>query len=53
MTLKITVHSRKGARFTQEIVAGRHIMIADRPDSHGGDDSGPGPYSYLLAALGT
>ncbi|MCG8688473.1 MAG: hypothetical protein MI892_26625 [Desulfobacterales bacterium] len=53
MTLSITVQSKEGTRFAQEIVAGRHIMTADRAESFGGTDSGPGPYSYLLAALGS
>ena len=44
---------RGGARgFAQEIVAGRHRLIADEPVSAGGTDRGPGPYDLLLAALG-
>lgn len=40
-------------RFTTEITAGRHHMIADEPGSVGGEDFGPSPYGYLLAALGS
>jgi uncharacterized OsmC-like protein len=38
--------------FRQEIVAGKHGLIADEPVSVGGGDAGPGPYDYLLTALG-
>ena len=38
--------------FKQEIVAGKHHLIADEPVSAGGSDAGPDPYDYLLAALG-
>jgi uncharacterized OsmC-like protein len=38
--------------FKQEIVTGRHRLIADEPASAGGGDAGPDPYDYLLAALG-
>jgi uncharacterized OsmC-like protein len=38
--------------FKQEIVVGKHRLLADEPESAGGTDSGPGPYDYLLAALG-
>jgi uncharacterized OsmC-like protein len=39
--------------FQQEIVSGRHHLIADEPKDAGGLGSGPGPYDLLLAALGT
>lgn len=53
MALNITVHSVRGERYTQIIDAGRHTLVADKPEAQGGADRGPGPYSYLLAALGT
>ena len=53
MTLKIIVHSKKNERYAQEIIAGRHRMTADLKESHGVSSSGPGPYSFLLAALST
>jgi putative redox protein len=39
--------------FTQVIESGNHQFFADEPESYGGSDRGPGPYEYLLAALGT
>lgn len=38
--------------FLQEIVAGKHRLRADEPESYGGKDAAPGPYEYLLTALG-
>jgi uncharacterized OsmC-like protein len=38
--------------FKQEIVAGKHGLVADEPVSAGGGDAGPDPYDYLLASLG-
>jgi putative redox protein len=42
-----------GSRFAQKIAAGRHRLKADEPDSVGGTDTGPSPYDFLLAALGS
>jgi putative redox protein len=39
--------------FVQEIVAGRHQLRSDEPQSVGGTDQGPTPYGLLLAALGS
>lgn len=40
--------------FLQQIVAGKHQLVADEPtDVELGADKGPGPYDYLLTALGT
>src|SRR3954451_23544736 len=36
----------------QRVSAGRQVLMAGEPVEVGGDDSGPGPYDYLLAALG-
>ena len=40
------------ARFKQEVIAGKHRLLADEPESAGGSDAGPDPYDYLLTALG-
>ena len=38
--------------FLQEVVSGKHHLRADEPASAGGSDAAPGPYDYLLIALG-
>jgi putative redox protein len=38
--------------FRQQIDVGPHTFYADEPVDAGGDESGPDPYEYLLAALG-
>lgn len=38
--------------FLQEVVSGKHHLRADEPVSYGGTDAAPGPYDYLLIALG-
>lgn len=38
--------------YTTEVRAGRHSLLADEPESVGGDDLGPTPYGLLAAALG-
>ena len=35
------------------LIGGRHRLRADEPAKVGGDDTGPTPYDFLLAALGT
>ncbi len=47
----IVVHGGSDS-FKQEIVAGKHHLVADEPASVGGGDAGPDPYDYLLASLG-
>jgi putative redox protein len=54
-TDKQTAHVivRGGARnFQQEVIAGKHHLVADEPVSASGGDAGPDPYDYLLTALG-
>jgi putative redox protein len=47
------VVTRTQGHYRTEIAAGRHTLVADEPASVGGDDAGPTPYDYLLAALGS
>jgi putative redox protein len=39
--------------FPQEILVGRHQILADEPIAAGGTNTGPTPYDLLLAALGS
>jgi uncharacterized OsmC-like protein/alpha/beta superfamily hydrolase len=48
----VEVSETRSGRFLQRVRAGRHELVADEPIPVGGDDTGPGPYDYLLAALG-
>ena len=41
------------AGFLQEVDSGKHHLRADEPVSAGGSDAAPGPYDYLLVALGS
>ena len=38
--------------FAEIVRSGQHVLLADEPAAVGGTDTGPGPYQYLLAALG-
>ena len=38
-------------KFTTDIKAGRHRLIADEPESFGGKDLGPSPYALVAAGL--
>jgi len=49
----LVVRSVLGERFTQVVEAGKHQLFAYESESFGGSDREPGPYEYLLAALGS
>ncbi|MFQ5753775.1 MAG: alpha/beta fold hydrolase [bacterium] len=49
---RIVARSGKSG-FRTEINANGHHLVADEPISVGGTDSGPTPYDYLVAALGS
>jgi putative redox protein len=51
-TTVVTVTETEDGRYAQEITAGANVLTADEPPDKGGDDTGPDPYSLLLAALG-
>jgi uncharacterized OsmC-like protein len=48
----VLVRETRRGTFQQEVIVGMHRLYADEPESAGGLDSGPGPYDFLLAALG-
>ncbi len=39
--------------FAQHVTIGPHTLRGDEPAAFGGQDTGPSPYDFLLAALGT
>lgn len=50
---EVVVQERGTGKFVQDVIVGAHRLTADEPVSVGGNDEGPGPYEYLLAALGS
>lgn len=51
MSRTVVVKGVSGLRQTATI--GPHHFVADEAKDLGGNDEGPDPYEYLLAALGT
>ncbi len=49
----VVAETGKGKFANAISVGGRHALLADEPVEVGGNDTGPGPYDYLLAALGS
>ncbi|HEX8489478.1 MAG TPA: OsmC family protein [Chthoniobacterales bacterium] len=52
-TLPDVVVRGSARSFLQDVVAGAHRLQGDEPVDVGGGDAAPGPYEYLLVALGT
>jgi uncharacterized OsmC-like protein/alpha/beta superfamily hydrolase len=49
----VLVRETGHGRFQNEVLTGPHRLLADEPASVGGDATGPTPYGYLLAGLGS
>lgn len=49
----VLVEDNEAGPFAETVLSGAHVLPADEPAANGGNDTGPDPYSYLLAALGT
>ena len=48
----VRVSETGNGKFQQAVQAGRHVSLADEPESYGGLDSGPSPYDLVAAGLG-
>ncbi|WFU38625.1 bifunctional alpha/beta hydrolase/OsmC family protein [Bradyrhizobium sp. CB82] len=49
---QVVVQETRKSKFNQMISVGPHRLVADEPVAAGGEDAGPGPYDFLLTALG-
>jgi len=49
----VIVEDSDAGPFAEIVRSGVHVLRADEPVANGGNDTGPGPYDYLLAALGS
>jgi putative redox protein len=47
------VSGRMADQFQVSINAGSHVLTGDEPEDQGGAGTGPSPYDYLSAALGS
>jgi putative redox protein len=52
MSGTVVVAENGQGRYQQQVNAGKHIMLADEPESMGGVDAGPAPFDFLMAGLG-
>jgi len=48
----VVVRETRNSKFQQTVSVGPHRMLADEPVAAGGEDTGPGPYDFVLAGLG-
>jgi uncharacterized OsmC-like protein/fermentation-respiration switch protein FrsA (DUF1100 family) len=48
----VVVQETRASKLQQTVSVGPHHLLADEPVAAGGEDTGPGPYDYLLAGLG-
>jgi putative redox protein len=48
----VVVRETRNSKFQQTVTIGPHSLLADEPLAAGGEDSGPGPYDFVLAGLG-
>lgn len=48
----VTVAETGRGAYQQDVVVGKHRLLADEPEAFGGLNTGPSPYDYLAIALG-
>jgi putative redox protein len=48
----VVVRETRNSKFQQTVTVGPHRLLADEPVAAGGEDTGPGPYDFVLAGLG-
>src|SRR5476651_1542879 len=48
----VVVRETRKSKFQQTVSIGPHRLLADEPITAGGEDTGPGPYDFVLAGLG-
>jgi putative redox protein len=48
----VVVRETRANKFQQTVSVGPHRLLADEPIAAGGEDTGPGPYDFVLAGLG-
>jgi len=49
---QVVVRETRAGKLQNTVSIGPHHLLADEPRSVGGDDTGPGPYDFVLAGLG-
>jgi uncharacterized OsmC-like protein/alpha-beta hydrolase superfamily lysophospholipase len=49
---QVVVRETRNSKFQQTVTVGPHHLLADEPVAAGGEDSGIGPYDFVLAGLG-
>ncbi len=49
---QVVVQETGNGKFQNTVAIGPHHLLADEPRAAGGEDTGPGPYDFLLTALG-
>jgi uncharacterized OsmC-like protein/alpha/beta superfamily hydrolase len=49
---EVVVRETRNSKFQQTVSIGPHRLLVDEPVAAGGEDSGPGPYDFVLAGLG-
>jgi uncharacterized OsmC-like protein len=49
---RVVVRETRNSKFQQSVSIGPHHLLADEPLAAGGEDTGLGPYDFVLAGLG-